>query len=151
MLISILTSLSEDAKAIVFHEYNYSGKRICDALTKVSIPHLYLYGKTKNAQSVREQFERNPNYRVLVLSNAAGWAGINLQVANYGLYYESPVSVIMRRQTRARFVRQESAHQRVFLYDLVTKDTLDEKILLFHKQGQSLFDALVEGRISLAG
>lgn len=148
LLIALIKSLPQDRKAIVFHEFNYSGARICKELTKAGIGYLYLYGKTKDVPAVRKKFESGSE-QVLVLSNASGWAGINLQVAQYGFYYESPVPVIMRRQTQARFVRQESRHDRVFLYDLLVKGTVDERILEFHKEGGDLFKALVEGKVTI--
>jgi SNF2 family DNA or RNA helicase len=146
MLMSILTTIPEESKAIIFHDFHCSGAKICAALKEYEIPHLYLYGMTKDPQTIRKEFEHGKHIRVLVLSNAAGWAGINLQIARYGIYYESPVPVIMRKQTSARFIRQYSPHEHVFLYDLVVKGTADEKILHFHKEGGDLFRAIVDGK-----
>ena len=107
-----------------------------------------MYGKTKDPKQIKDQFVDRPSTQVLVLQNRFG-LGVNIQVAKYGIYYESPVSVIMRKQTRARIERQHALHQSVFLYDVVARDTIDEKILAFHKEGQDLFEALVRGQATL--
>jgi SNF2 family DNA or RNA helicase len=73
--------------------------------------------------------------------------GLNLQIAQYGHVYESPVSLITRKQAERRFHRQESRHDRVFLYDYIVDDTVDELILSYHQQGRDLFRAIVNGDV----
>lgn len=143
MLMSLLENLNPEDKAIVFHEFIHSGDLICKRLTASKIKWVRIKGGSKSENALTE-FER-PGVRVLVLSNSAGGYGLNLQAASYGFFYESPVSPRMRKQTRARFVRQYSKHARVFEYDLIVKGTMDERILEFHAEGRDLFEAIVDG------
>jgi len=62
------------------------------------------------------------------------------------LFYESPVSSIIRKQVEARFIRRYSAWDRVFRYDLLAINTMDERIREFHTEGDDLFKAILEGR-----
>jgi SNF2 family DNA or RNA helicase len=144
LLLSILETLTH--KAIVFHEFLYSGRLICRELQEMGIGHRLLNGQTKDPKEALKAFDSDPKVRVLLLNNAAGGFGLNLQVAQYGIYYESPVSAIIRKQTRRRFERQHSSHDKVFQYDLLCRGTYDERILAFHKEGDDLFAAIVQGR-----
>ena len=87
--------------------------------------------------------------QVLLLNSQAGAFGLNLQMARYGIYYESPVPVIIRKQTELRFIRPGSEHQSVVKIDLVMNDTVDDAILQFHEQGENLFKAILDGRFKL--
>ena len=70
-------------------------------------------------------------------------------MAKYMFIYESPVPVITRKQILKRIEREGSDHDKVFIYDLICKDTADRQILQAHKEGYSLFEAIVEGRVKL--
>jgi SNF2 family DNA or RNA helicase len=97
----------------------------------------------KDGDQARDKFKHDPKTQALVLSNAAGGYGLNLQNAKYGIYYESPVGAILRKQTEKRFDRQFSLHKTVMLYDLIVRGTVDQSILNFHAEGRSLWKAIL--------
>lgn len=143
LLESVVTGLPEKYKFIVFHQFQYSAKVISERLTRMGIKHVMINGKTKDTSKSKLAFKTDPTVRALVLANDAGGYGLNLQIARYGLYYESPVSVILRKQTEKRFDRQYSPHKNVFIYDLIVRGTVDQSILDFHKEGRSLWKAIL--------
>lgn len=145
LLISLITSINPEYKFLVFHDFTFSGSMICRELEELDISHLRLYGKTKDPAAVLNQFKNDPKVRGFIIQSQAGGAGLNLQMARYGFYYESPVSPISRKQTEGRFIRQHSLHEKVFLYDLVMHGTFDQRILDFHAEGKDLFDAILNG------
>lgn len=145
MLLSTLQSVRPEHKSIVFFDFTHSGKLITNELNKLKIQSLLLYGGTKDMEKVRRDFINNPKYRVLVLQNQFG-IGLNLQIAKYAIFYESPVSAIVRKQCERRVVRQKGSHKTVFVYDLLMKNTVDEQILNLHKEGADLFTAIIRGR-----
>jgi len=145
MLLSLIESIREDRKVVVFNEFIYSGARISSELTDMKVKHVRVYGGTKDPAAALKAFVNDPSMRVLVLQNSMV-LGLNVQVARYGIFYESPVPVIMRKQAERRVERQHSTHDKVFLYDLVTRGTMDERILAFHKQGGDLFKAIIGGK-----
>jgi SNF2 family DNA or RNA helicase len=148
-LIDFVQTIRSDAKFIIFHDFIHSGKLICAELAARGIGHVLLNGKTKNVDKVVGAFKNNPAVQGFVLNSAAGAMGLNLQVAQYGIYFESPVSVIQRLQTQGRFWRQQSQHATVFMVDFVARRTVDQRILDFHKQGADLFRAIVDGKVSV--
>lgn len=138
-------------KIIVFHEYTLSGNMIAAELTRIGVKFVRVYGKTKDADKLLHQFDNDPETQVLLLNNAAGGFGLNLQVARYGMVYESPVSPIMRKQVLARFIRQHTKHKTVFLYDFIVRGTFDQRILAAIAAGRDLFDSIIRGEGSTLG
>lgn len=142
-LVNRLLDCPQGEKSIVFHEFIHSGKMLARRLNKEGIGYLLLNGKTKDHQAVLRDFDRDPGFEVLLLNSKAGGLGLNLQVAKNGFYYESPVGVILRRQTEARYIRQGSQHRWVRRFDLVVVNTVDQDILAFHAEGGDLFKRIM--------
>lgn len=143
LLESLVTTFKPQHKFIVFHEFNYSAGVISKMLEELGIGHVLINGLRKDGDKARAAFKSDPKCQGLVLSNAAGGYGLNLQNAKYGIYYESPVGAILRKQTEKRFDRQYSLHKTVILYDLIVRGTVDQSILNFHAEGRSLWKAIL--------
>jgi SNF2 family DNA or RNA helicase len=58
------------------------------------------------------------------------------------------VDPIIRRQAEKRCHRGGQT-ETVFMWDLVVKNTVDEKIVQYVQEGKSLFDAIIEGKETL--
>src|SRR6185295_7299607 len=127
----------------------FSGSIICRELHEMGVKFARLYGGTKNPDEELRRFIEDEDCRVIVLNSATGGVSLNLQVAAYGIYYESPVSVIMRKQTEKRMQRQDSEYDKVIIYDLIVANTIDRKILDALEDGYSLFDKVIEGSVKL--
>jgi SNF2 family DNA or RNA helicase len=143
LLDGLIQTFDPAHKFIIFHEFQHSGKVIADLLRERKIKFVTLNGNTKNGKEVRKAFRNDPWTRCILLSNSAGGYGLNLQNAKYGIYYESPVGAILRKQTEKRFDRQYSLHKHVTLFDLIVRGTVDQSILNFHQEGRSLWKAVL--------
>lgn len=143
LLEGLIDTFDPAHKFIIFHDFLYSGKVICEMLKRKKIKHTVLNGNTKDGKAVRRAFREDPYTQGIVLSNSAGGYGLNLQNAKYGIYYESPVGAILRKQTEKRFDRQYSLHRSVTLFDLIVRGTADQKILDFHAEGRSLWKSIL--------
>lgn len=150
MLIDLLQKFTPgEDKVIIFHDFIPSGDMICRELRELKINHVRIGGRIRDTAEVLHAFKNDPGVMALVLNHAAGGYGLNLQAANVGIVYESPVSVILRQQIEARFIRQYSTWSNVFLYDLVAKNTADSVILKFAAEGKDLYRAIVDGQVKL--
>ena len=137
-----------DGQIIVFHDFIHSGEVLKRALDEMQVGNCIINGQTKDVNRAYDDFTRGRK-QVLLLNSQAGAYGVNLQMARYGIYYESPVPVIVRKQTELRFIRPGSEHQKVVKIDLVVNGTVDEAILQFHAQGADLFKAILDGSFKL--
>jgi SNF2 family DNA or RNA helicase len=141
-LMLLLETMPRDEKALVFHEFTWTGARICRELTKAKIKHGWLWGGTKDWATMKDKLDNDPDYRVQVINHKKGAFSLNLQRASWEFFFESPVSPIAREQAERR-ARRQGQTRKVMMYDLVVRDSVEERILDFHKEGVSLMDALV--------
>ena len=142
----LIDGISISSKIVIFHEFIHSGELIAELLKRKKITFERLYGATKDKPKVVDTFIKKSNIRVLVANTQSGGIGLNLQVANYVIYYESPVSPIVRRQSEKRVARTGQT-KRVFIYDIIMTKSVETKILDYITQGKNLFEALIEGKI----
>lgn len=144
LLIELLQDLPIGKKAVVFHEFKWSGAQIAKALKKAKIDfgQLNASTSTKDWEKIRDRFV-NGNIDILVVSWRKGGYGLNLQAANYAFFFESPVSSLDRDQCERRIWRQ-GQQNRCFIYDLLMKDSVDARIISFHSSAANLFEALVK-------
>ena len=82
---------------------------------------------------------------MLIIQNQFG-IGLNLQLANYAHFFESPVSPIIRAQCERRFRRQGSAHSHAYQLDYICAGTVDEAILAMLQEGKDLLQHIIDGR-----
>ena len=143
LTLDIIDEVPDDCKCIIFHEFNWSGQRICAELTKRKLQHGWLYGGTNNWTEIKTRFNEDPDFRFLVMNWKKGAMGLNMQAANYTIFYESPVSALQRAECEGR-TRRTGQEKRCFVYDPVMKDSVDETILNFHGEGNDLFRALID-------
>jgi SNF2 family DNA or RNA helicase len=132
-----------DGKVVVFLEYIKSGDIVCERLEKEKIKFERLYGGTKDKIGVKNKFISNSTIKVLVANVKSGGTGLNLQVANYMIYFESASSLIDRQQSEKR-IHRIGQTKRTFIYDLVFKNSIEERILSLLKEGKDIFRELIE-------
>ena len=149
LLMEMLQEMPATAKAIVFHDYIWSGAQIEKALGEEKIGCGRLWSGTKDHGKVLEDFNSDPKCRVLVVNNQSGAYGLNLQVSNYVFFYETPLSLIDRQQAERRSRRGGQKASKVFIYDLVCQRTVEEKLLAYMEDGKDLFAAIVDGKETL--
>lgn len=143
-LINLIQSTREESKIVVFNEFIISGDLICEKLKDLKIKYSRLYGGTKDKIGAKDEFVKNKNCKVFVVNLQSGSTALNLQVANYIIFHESPVSPIVRQQAEKRCHRI-GQKDKVFIYDLMMKGSIDIKISQYLKQGKDLFQSLIEG------
>jgi len=144
---SLIDNIPESKKILIFCEFQLSGKMISDLLKKKKIKHLRLYSETKDKIGTMNAFKTDPSIRCFVANSISGGTGVNLQsVVNYVVFYESPVSVINRRQAEKRAHRTGQTN-RVHFYDFIYENSVDETVVGLLREGKDLRDSVLRGRI----
>lgn len=84
-----------------------------------------------------EEFQSNPNVFIFMLSTRAGGLGINLIAADTVIFYDNDWNPTMDSQAtdRAHRIGQK---KKVHVYRLVTKNSVEERILRRAKQKESV-------------
>lgn len=143
----LVESLPAGRKLIVFHHFIYTNVLISERLTTLGVDHARIYSKTKNPINELRRFKTDDKCRVLVINSQSGSSSLNLQRANYVVFFEAPNSAIDRQQAERR-VWRPGQEQQVFVYDLIMKGTWDSKIHKANAEGRDLLTSLLDGQES---
>lgn len=148
VLEQIQNLISEGHKALVFSQFTSLLELFKNQLNKNNIPFEYLDGQTKNRQERVENFQKNPEIPVFLLSLKAGGVGLNLTAADYVFILDPWWNPAAESQAIDRTHRIGQSRS-VFAYKIIAKDTVEEKILEIQRQKKSLAKAVVSDEKSI--
>lgn len=132
-------------RALVFSQFTSFLDIVRKRLDEAGIQYLYLDGSTpvKQRERLVEEFQQG-ECPLFLISLKAGGLGLNLVGANYVVHLDPWWNPAIEQQATDRAYRI-GQQQNVTVYHLITKNTIEEKILRLHKTKQNMADALLEG------
>ncbi|MFN8673095.1 MAG: DEAD/DEAH box helicase [Candidatus Sericytochromatia bacterium] len=139
---NILEVISNKHKVLVFGNFLNVVDKISKDLEKEGIKHLTMTGSTTNRAEIVEKFQNDPEYKVFVMTLKTGGLGLNLTAADYIFIFDPWWNKAAENQAidRAHRIGQDKT---VFSYKLITKDTIEEKILQLQEKKIELFDTII--------
>ncbi|MBQ8458895.1 DEAD/DEAH box helicase [bacterium] len=111
-------------------------------LDKTGIKYEYLTGKTKDRQGAVERFNTDPTIKIFLISLKAGGTGLNLTGADYVIHYDPWWNPAVEDQATDRAYRIGQT-KKVFVYRLITKNTVEEKIQKLKTIKRNLVDSVI--------
>jgi len=142
-LVETLDTLrAEGHKALVFSQFVSMLSLVRESLDANGVPYAYLDGKTTDRQGRVDAFQNNPDLPLFLISLKAGGVGLNLTAADYVIHIDpwwNP-AVEMQATDRTHRIGQDKP---VFVYKLITRDTVEEKILLLQDRKRALVSQLI--------
>lgn len=132
-------------KLVVFSQWETMLQEAAAVLDRLVIGYVTLSGSLsgKERKTVLERFRTDANCRVF-LSTDAGGTGLNLQMADTVVNLELPWNPAVLEQRIAR-VHRMGQKQPVRVINLVTRGTIEERVLRTLGQKQDLFAGLFAG------
>ncbi|MEC4853466.1 MAG: DEAD/DEAH box helicase, partial [Jaaginema sp. PMC 1079.18] len=142
----VLEELLEDNhKALVFSQFVDHLHIIRDYLDEKNISYQYLDGSTPAKQrQIRVNAFQSGQGDVFLISLKAGGTGLNLTAADYVIHTDPWWNPAVEDQASDRAHRLGQKRP-VTIYRLVTKGTIEEKIVQLHHHKRDLADSLLEG------
>ncbi len=143
VLLPRLSEVTEEGhKAIVFSQFTSFLSIVRRRLDQQGVAYEYLDGKTRNRGVGVERFQSDPNCKLFLISLRAGGQGLNLTAAEYVFLLDPWWNPAVEAQAidRAHRIGQTS---RVFAYRLITRDTVEEKVLELQATKRELADAII--------
>jgi len=134
--------LAEKHKILIFSQFVKMLKILRQYFDERQIEYEYLDGHTRNRESCVERFQTDENVRVFLISLKAGGTGLNLTAADYVIHYDpwwNP-AVEVQATDRAHRIGQT---KKVFVYRLITKESVEEKMLKLQEQKRNLVSNLI--------
>lgn len=132
-------------KILLFSGYTSMFEFIEKELKLRNIRYFKLTGSTKVDERIRlvEEFNKNPEIKVFLISLKAGGTGLNLTGADMVIHYDPWWNVSTENQAtdRAYRIGQENNVQ---VYKLITKNSIEEKIYELQQRKAKLADSMLD-------
>ncbi len=132
--------IGEGHKAIVFSQWTSLLDLVEPELHARDASFVRLDGATDNRQEVVNNFQSDTGASILLASLKAGGTGLNLTAADHVFLLDPWWNPAAEDQAADRAHRIGQTRP-VFLYRVVAKDTIDERILALQEKKRSLLDA----------
>ncbi|HSO27983.1 MAG TPA: helicase-related protein, partial [Anaerolineales bacterium] len=136
------TLISEEHKALVFSQFVQMLSLVRAELDQRGIPYAYLDGSTRDRQAEVDRFQADANLPFFLISLKAGGQGLNLTAADYVIHLDpwwNP-AVEMQATDRTHRIGQDKP---VFVYKLIARDTVEEKILQLQEHKKQLVEQII--------
>jgi len=143
LLMDTLETLqAEGHKALIFSQFVSMLKIVRTEMEARNIPYTYLDGRTRKRQERVDEFQSDPEIPFFLISLKAGGVGLNLTAADYVIHIDpwwNP-AVEMQATDRTHRIGQDKP---VFVYKLITRGSVEEKILQLQDKKKALVEQLI--------
>ncbi|HEX8077995.1 MAG TPA: C-terminal helicase domain-containing protein, partial [Chthoniobacterales bacterium] len=113
------------------------------AMTEDGVAYEYLDGSTKDRMARVESFQRDDGPPVFLISLKAGGSGLNLTAADTVIHFDPWWNPAVEAQATDRAHRIGQTRV-VTAYKLITRDTVEEKILKLQDKKRAAIDAAID-------
>ena len=148
LLPRLLELREEGHKALVFSQFTSFLALVRAGLDASRVSYEYLDGKTQDREQRVARFQTDPACGLFLISLKAGGVGLNLTAADYVFVLDPWWNPAVEAQAvdRAHRIGQS---KRVFVYRLLAKDTVEEKVAELQKSKRALVESIVTAENSL--
>ncbi|GAB4400925.1 MAG: DEAD/DEAH box helicase [Microscillaceae bacterium] len=139
---NLLDAIANGHKCLVFATFLNAIEVIGESLNEAGIDFVSMTGATRDRQALVSRFQTLKSCRVFLMTLKTGGVGLNLTAADMVYIYDPWWNLAAENQAidRTHRIGQEKS---VFTYKLITRHTIEEKILQLQTQKRALFDAVI--------
>ncbi len=136
-------------RVLVFSQFVSMLTLLKERLAEEGIEYCYLDGSTTDRGAVVDKFQKNAAIPVFLISLKAGGVGLNLTGADTVIHFDPWWNPAVEDQAtdRAHRIGQTKV---VTSYKLITRDTVEEKILLLQNRKREIIQATLGGEAEFA-
>ncbi|WP_434604565.1 DEAD/DEAH box helicase [Pseudomonas sp. R1-7] len=146
-LMEMLEELFEEGRRVLlFSQFTSMLALIEDELKKRGVAYAILTGQTRDRRTPVKEFQSGKR-QIFLISLKAGGVGLNLTEADTVIHYDPWWNPATENQAtdRAYRIGQEKP---VFVYKLIARGTVEEKIQLLQKEKSDLAAGVLDGRVA---
>jgi superfamily II DNA or RNA helicase len=136
-------------RVLVFSQFVGMLGLLKERLAEEGIAYSYLDGSTTNRGAVVEQFQKDATIPVFLISLKAGGVGLNLTGADTVIHFDPWWNPAVEDQATDRAHRIGQTRV-VTSYKLITRDTVEEKILTLQNRKREIIQATIGGEAEFA-
>ena len=139
---TVCEAVDNQHKVVIFFNFIAGLELAGERLEKEGIDFASMTGSTHDRRSVVERFQNDPRCMVLLMTLKTGGVGLNLTAADTVFIFEPWWNKAAEEQAINRLHRYGQT-AKVMSYSLITKGTIEEKILQLQQQKSALFNDLI--------
>jgi len=142
-LLETLETLKEEGhKVLIFSQFVEALNLLRRELDNRDMRYAYLDGQTSDRQSQVDAFQKDWRLPFFLISLKAGGVGLNLTAADYVIHLDPWWNPAVERQAadRTHRIGQEKP---VFIYKVIVRDSVEEKILLLQEKKRQLVEQII--------
>ena len=134
-------------KVVVFSQWELFLQKAAEVVEKLDAGYTLLHGKVpgKERRALLEAAFRDDESCRVFLSTDEGGTGLNLQAADTVINLEVPWNPAVLEQRIALRVHRLGQHRPVQVFNLVTRDSIEERVLRALDKKRSLFESVFTG------
>lgn len=142
--------VSNGEKVVIFSTYIASAYELYNRLLKYN-PVLGTGDQNDfQIEEAKRKFQEDPEVKLFIGTWQKCGTGITLTAASYMIFIDTPYTSAVYEQAQDRIHRIGSKNP-VFIYNLITKGTIDERVLEIVTDKQALSDYVIDDEITEAG
>ncbi len=136
-------AIDGEHRVLVFSQFVSMLHLVRDRLEERKLSYCYLDGSTKHRQEVVNRFQNDAAIPVFLISLKAGGVGLNLSAADTVIHFDPWWNPAVEAQATDRAHRIGQTRV-VTAYKLITRDTVEEKILKLQEKKRAAIDAAID-------
>ncbi len=144
MMESVYEAVSNNHKVLIFTNFLNALEQISGDLEKLGIGFVTMSGATSNRQVLVDKFQNDPECKVFAMTLKVGGVGLNLTAADVVYIHDPWWNKAAENQAIDR-THRIGQKNRVMAYKLISKNSIEEKILQLQEQKSEIFENLIGG------
>lgn len=139
----IIDAIESGRKLLIFSQFVRMLQIMKKLMIKLQIPFEYMDGQTKQRQKSIDNFNNNNNIKVFLVSLKTGGFGLNLTAADTVILIDPWWNPMGEEQAIDR-VHRIGQTKKVLVYKIITKGTIEEKIITLQQNKREIFENIIE-------
>ncbi|HMO05801.1 MAG TPA: DEAD/DEAH box helicase [Kiritimatiellia bacterium] len=135
-------------RVLVFSQFVSMLHIIRDELNKRKTPYCYLDGSTVHRWEEVQKFNETDSIPLFLISLKAGGTGLNLTGADMVIHFDPWWNPAVEDQATDR-AHRIGQHKTVYNVKLITRDSIEEKVLELQKRKRSVIDATLSADVDI--
>jgi non-specific serine/threonine protein kinase len=129
-------------KVLIFSQFVSALELLRANFAKRGIRNELLSGKSSNREKLVDSFQNDPSIPLMLISLKAGGTGLNLTAADYVVHLDPWWNPAAEAQASDRAYRIGQTRP-VFVYKMITRNSVEERVLAMQQSKRALFDAVI--------
>lgn len=136
------TLRAEGHRALIFSQFVQMLALVRQELDAKGVPYAYLDGQTRDRQEQVDRFQGDDSLPFFLISLKAGGVGLNLTAADYVIHVDPWWNPAVEQQATDR-THRIGQDKPVFVYKMVARGTVEEKILQLQERKRELVAQII--------